>query len=99
MRNIKTKKGKIITLLNPSEKCQKAALELKHNVKLTNNGKVKSKKPLTKIERAYRAGRLDQAHDSAKAYCYNNGLFSKAKLNDKKRTKYKARKKNELIYL
>lgn len=68
-----TKKGKKITLLNPSEKGAKYAKELKEGRKRTNSGSYKldeNKKSikLTDIERAYRGGYLDAQKDSAKAY-------------------------------
>ena len=70
---ITTKKGKQVTLLNPSEKGAKFAKELKQGVKRTNTGSFKldeNKKSikLTDVERAYRGGYLDAQKDSAKAY-------------------------------
>ena len=62
------------TLLTPAGKTAKAAEELRRGVKITNDGQVKTNKngkpqKLTKAQKAYRRGRLDQARDSAK--CYN----------------------------
>lgn len=70
---VKSKTGKTVTLLNPSEKGKKYATELKTGVKQTNAG-VKKKdekgKPikLNKQSKAYRAGYLDAQKDSAKCY-------------------------------
>lgn len=63
-------------LLTPAGKTAKAAEELRRNVKLTNEGKVKTNKDgtpqqLTAVERASRAGRLAQAKDSAKCWKAN----------------------------
>ena len=68
------KDAKVTILLTPAGKTAKAAEELRRGVKMTNAGEVKTNRngnpmTLTKEERAYRAGRLDQAKDSAK--CYN----------------------------
>lgn len=68
------RRGKQVTLLNPSEKGHKYARELKDDMKFTNDGQVKCDDtgyipPLTDEERAYRAGYLDAQKDSAK--CYN----------------------------
>ena len=70
---VKTKKGKTVTLLNPSEKGAKYARELKTGKKRTNAGSWKLDKNkkginLTDVERAYRAGYLDAQGDSAKCY-------------------------------
>ncbi|MDE6399183.1 MAG: hypothetical protein K2L51_07670 [Clostridiales bacterium] len=64
-------------LLTPAGKTAKAAEELRRGVKLTNDGQMKVDKrtgevlTLTREERAYRAGRLDQAKDSANAWKAN----------------------------
>ena len=73
MRKFRTKKGKDVILLNPSEKGNKYALELKANVHCTNEGDVKLDerghvKTLSKQSRAYRAGYLASRKDSANAY-------------------------------
>ncbi|MBE5732723.1 MAG: hypothetical protein E7353_06780 [Clostridiales bacterium] len=74
MKTVKNKKGKMVTLLNPSEKGAKFADELRNGVKLTNKGELKwdsaSGKPerLTKEQRSYRAGYLDARKDSANAF-------------------------------
>ena len=68
MRNKTTKSGKVVTYLNPAEKAAKAARELKDNRKYTNDGSVKSNAPLTKEERAWRAGYLDSQKASTKAF-------------------------------
>lgn len=66
------RKGREITLLNPSEKGAKYAKELKQGLKRTNSGSFKLKDgkgiKLTEVERAYRGGYLDAQKDSAKAY-------------------------------
>lgn len=72
-----SKKGKSVTLLNPSEKAAKAAKELKLNCRFTNDGEVKKNSMgglsvLTPEERAYRAGYLDARKDGAKAYKAKN---------------------------
>ena len=61
MVTVKNKKGREVTLLNPSEKGGKFAKELKQGVKRTNKGSFKLDKnkksiKLTESERAYRAG-------------------------------------------
>ena len=59
------RKGQTITLLNPSEKGQLYARELKDNYNpRTGDG-------LTKGQRAYRSGYLDARKDNAKAYKHN----------------------------
>ncbi len=70
---ITTKKGKRITLLNPSEKAEKYADELRNNIRYTNDGKYKADKdgvvdPLSKSHRAYRSGYLYARKDSANCY-------------------------------
>ena len=72
-RKIKTKRGKIITLLNPAEKSKKYAKELHTGKKYTNDGLVKKDDKgkvikLGKKERAYRGGYLDARQDNAKIY-------------------------------
>ena len=75
-KKIKTRKGKEITVLNPSAKGLKFATELKNDTKFTNSGDPKldangGAVGLSKEERAYRSGYLDSRKDSAKAYNYN----------------------------
>lgn len=70
---ITTRKGKTITLLNPSEKGEKYADELRNNIRYTNDGKYKADKDgvvdsLSKTQRAYRSGYLDARKDSANCY-------------------------------
>lgn len=70
---VTNKKGKKVTLLNPSEKGAKFAKELKQNRKRTNTGAFKLNEnkqsiKLSDVERAYRGGYLDAQKDSAKAY-------------------------------
>ena len=71
---IKTKTGKSVTLLNPSEKGKKFAKELKCGFKMTNDMSLKlnsNKKgiKLTDEERAFRSGYLTAQSDNAK--CFN----------------------------
>ena len=66
--------GKVTTLLTPAGKNAKAAEELRTGVQLTNDGEIKlykhgKPKKLSKAQKAWRAGRLDAAKDSAN--CYN----------------------------
>lgn len=68
----RVKNNKII-LLNPAEKSEKFAKELRNDKKFTNSGAVKKDKngkviKLNKKERAYRGGYLDARKDNAKAY-------------------------------
>lgn len=72
-RIVKSKSGKSITLLNPSEKARKFADELGNGVKQTNDGHLKYGKSgspirLTDTEKSYRSGYLDARKDSAKAF-------------------------------
>lgn len=73
MRKVVNRQGKTVTLLNPAEKGNKYAVELKCNVHCTNDGDVKLDKngkvqKLSKTSRAYRAGYLSSRKDSANAY-------------------------------
>lgn len=70
---LQTKNGKTVTLLNPAEKGEKFAKELKGGFKRTNSGRFKTDENkkgirLTNEERAYRSGYLDARKDSANAY-------------------------------
>lgn len=69
----KTKKGKNVTLLNPSEKGGKFARELKSGIGETNLGEVKTHKngkpkKLSDTQKSYRSGYLQARKDSAAAY-------------------------------
>ncbi|MDE7263243.1 MAG: hypothetical protein K2N64_01100 [Anaeroplasmataceae bacterium] len=69
----RTRKGKKICLLNPSEKARKYADELGNGVKQTNDGHLKMDKNgkpirLTSTERAHRIGYLRARSDNAKAF-------------------------------
>ena len=59
--------GKTITLLNPAEKGEKFADELRMNTHYTNDNRIKADKngnaSLTKVQRAYRSGYLDSRKD------------------------------------
>lgn len=68
---VKTKNG--IILRNPAEKAKRYARQMKSGC-VTETGK-----ELSSSDMAYRAGYLDARKDSAKAYCSNNGIKSKAK--------------------
>lgn len=75
-RQVKNRNGRVITLLNPSEKGAKYASELRSGFPKTNDGRPKldknnSQSRLTKEQRAYRSGYLDAQRDSAKAWKYN----------------------------
>ena len=74
---VKSTTGKKIVLLNPSEKGTRYARQMRN--KCDHNGEV-----LDKSGMAYRAGYLDAQRDSAKAYCHNNGIKSKAKPRQRK---------------
>lgn len=85
---VKNKKGKDVTLLNPTEKVQKALIELKYGVHLTNNLCEKRDKhgkviPLTNEERAYRAGQVSMAQDSQKAYKFKHPRYKRKTQNIK----------------
>lgn len=69
----KNKRGKDVCLLNPSEKGNKFAVELKTNVAHTNMGQPKVDddgyyKVLTNEQRAFRSGYLQAQKDSANCY-------------------------------
>lgn len=73
---VKTRRGKDVTLLNPSERGSKFANELRNNCKQTNDGRFKVNRhgqciELTDAERAYRAGYLAAQKDSANAFKHN----------------------------
>lgn len=73
---IKTKNNKEITLLNPNEKANKIAKELKGKKRLTNDGKVKknedgSAQCLTPTGAAWRMGYLQARKDNAKCFKAN----------------------------
>lgn len=74
-KKVKTKRGKFITLLNPSEKAEKYASELRTGMRYTNDGAYKPDKNgeigLSKEGRAYRSGYLDARKDNARAYKHN----------------------------
>ena len=75
-------KGKTVILLNPAEKGEKYATELKKGVKRTNDGHYKLDKnkkaiKLTPVQRAYRSGYLDARKDGAKCYKANKSKKSK----------------------
>lgn len=65
--------GTKTTLLTPSGKGAKYARELKENRRITNDGVVKTDEngneiPLTKEQRAFRAGALEMQKAASKAY-------------------------------
>lgn len=77
---IRTRKGKNVTLLNPAEKGKKFAIELSHNVRLTNNGRQKTNKKgaplkLTNTQKSYRAGYLQARKDNANAFKSNRRRY------------------------
>ena len=70
---VKSRNGKKVVLLNPSEKGAKFAKELKQGYKRTNAGAFKLDKSgkgikLNAVERAYRGGYLDARQDNADVY-------------------------------
>ena len=69
---VTNKKGKRVTLLNPAEKGEKYAYELRTNIRTRNDGSFKPDKNgelgLTKTQRAYRSGYLAARKDSAACY-------------------------------
>jgi len=65
MYQYKNKEGKTVTLLNPAEKGQLYARELKDNYN------PKTGYELTHTQRSYRSGYLDARKDNAKAYKHN----------------------------
>ncbi|MEG2159114.1 MAG: hypothetical protein RRY18_04470 [Clostridia bacterium] len=69
----KSKYGKDVVLLNPTEKGKKASNELHQRIALTNSGAIKLDKegksiPLTDTQLSYRNGYLAARRDSADAY-------------------------------
>ena len=69
---LENEKGEKRLVLNPNGKGGKAAYELKHGVRITNEGVVKKDKPLTKEGKAWRSGYLQARKDSAKAWKATN---------------------------
>lgn len=70
---VRNRKGKQVTLLNPSEKATKYAHEMAFGIKYTNNGEEKlnrkgQPKRLTDLQRSYRAGYLAHQKDSNRAF-------------------------------
>ena len=86
---VTTRTGKTVILLDPAGKGKKYSAELKGGKRLTNSGKPKvtesgEVQKLSKAQRSYRAGYLDARKDSAKAWCANHGVKSKAKKRTRK---------------
>lgn len=74
------------TFLNPSQKAQRFAKQLK-------DGKVmETNKTLSNEDKKYRQGYLSARRDNAEAYCAKNGITSKSK---ERRKQYFANKKNQ----
>lgn len=74
---VRGSRGQDVILLNPSEKGEKFADELRNNVRYTNDGHYKADKkgnvhPLTDTQRAYRSGYLAARKDSARCYKAKN---------------------------
>ena len=71
-KRVKTKKGKEVVLLNPSQKGAKYAAELRTGIRYTNSGEYKADKNgevgLTNEQRAFRSGYLSAQKDSANAW-------------------------------
>ncbi len=81
---VTNKRGKQVTLLNPSEKGSKFACELKTDIRYTNDGLIKTDDRnnymhLSPEQRAYRAGYLDAQKDSAKCFNAKKGKNRKGK--------------------
>lgn len=79
---VRNRRGKKITLLNPSEKGTKFATELAYNVALTNDGEQKfdkggNPKKLTPKQRAFRAGFLQAQKDSSRAFKSKNPNYKR----------------------
>lgn len=74
MKKVKSKSGKTVYLLNPSERAKKFSIEMKHKKALTNNGKRKiddktgKQVKLSGKQMAFRAGYLAHQKDSNKAF-------------------------------
>ena len=70
---VKSRTGKDVVLLNPSEKAKKFSAELKNGIRFTNNGEVKVDKDnqplaLSDSQRAFRSGYLQSRTDGSKVY-------------------------------
>ena len=65
MTRVKNRNGETVVLLNPAEKGQLYARELKDNYA------PKTADGLSRSQRAYRSGYLDARKDNAKAYKHN----------------------------
>ena len=98
MKEYITRTGKVLYFLNPSEKAEKYAKELKNGHKYINRDfnipkvdKYGEVYILNDKQRAFRAGFLQARRDSSIAWCKKNGVPSKAVQNSKKYWKtYKA---------
>lgn len=71
------KDGSTVTLLNPAEKGQLYARELKDNYNPRTGNE------LSKTQRSYRSGYLDARKDSAKAWKHNKEKKAKARKSKK----------------
>ena len=79
---VENRNGKMVTLLNPSERARKFSIELKHGKALTNNAKRKMGKDgkqikLTKEQKAFRSGYLQARKDSANAFKSNHPRYKR----------------------
>ena len=77
------RKNKPVTLLNPKEKVRKFTTEVKHDVRLTNDGVAKTDRRgkmigLTDEQKAYRAGYRECYKDCAKAHYSKQNKRSKS---------------------
>ena len=73
---VTNRRGKKVRLMNPSQKAEKFAMELKNDIHLTNFGEVKTKrngkpKRLSDTQKSFRSGYLSARKDNAKAYKSN----------------------------
>lgn len=71
--SVTNRRGKKVTLLNPSEKARKFLVELNYDVALTNDGEQKTKrngklKTLSDTQKAFRAGYLAHQKDCNRAF-------------------------------
>lgn len=68
-----------IVLLNPAEKAKRYSRQMKNGFIRETGEKLSSN------DMAYRAGYLSARRDSAKAYCSNKGIKSRAKPRNRKK--------------
>lgn len=79
---VKNRRGKDVTLLDPSEKARKFLVELNYDVALTNDGEQKTRKngkprTLSDTQKAFRAGYLAHQKDSNKAFKHRHPNYKR----------------------